>query len=69
MSRRLRIKICRGHKFWGVKVLDYRLSQRIPEGKEKEKQLEMVRAEWLMDLITIYRGKALDACEDILSTS
>ncbi|KAL2785591.1 ankyrin repeat-containing domain protein [Aspergillus keveii] len=68
-SENMRIKICRGHKFWGVKVLDHRLSQRIPEGKEKEKEVEMVRAKWLMDLIDIYRRKALDACEEILNTS
>jgi hypothetical protein len=70
-SDNLRIKICCGHKFWRVKVLDYRLSQRIPEGKGKKKEVEMeiVRAEWLMDLIRIYRRKALDACEEVLNTS
>ncbi|CEL11208.1 hypothetical protein ASPCAL14311 [Aspergillus calidoustus] len=54
-SENLRIKICRGQNFWGIEVSKYRLSQPMREGKEKG--LEMVRAQWLRNLIKIFTVK------------
>ncbi|GFF57779.1 putative ankyrin repeat protein RF_0381 [Aspergillus lentulus] len=54
-EQNMRIRICQAHQFWRVVVLEQRLQKQMADGGERE----LTRAEWLKNLIEVYREGTL----------